>query len=609
MAANGNDTNPGTQSAPVKTLVRAYAVTPSGGTLVIRGGTYRDGTTTRISKTITIQPYPHEQVWFDGMDVPTGWTSASNNQWTLNWSTPSYCNGHYYDTAFRSQTANGPCTYYDQYGDTSNPLSPDPQMVYIDGMYIHEVATAAEAVGNNFYYNQPAHSIVLGTNPAGHVVEVTARPTAIFIEGGPGSVTIRGIGFAHYASDNFADAAGHGAVIVNSPNSTFENDVFAENAGAGLQFADPRNGVIRGVYFWHNGANGIDANGHQKSPGITDNLLMENNVFDGNNAERFGVGCSYSCEASGSKWAHIVGGTVKNNIFKNGIGTAHGWWCDMACTNVKVVNNAFMNNGGDGVFYEISDTGIIASNLIVGNGVYGIKMGSANTKIYNNTVVSNGVGALVYDDNRSVNHNWGTDAGPDTVNVDMANNIFSMNRGNIVQSWRTDSTYGLNTGPNTFYSNYDYNSYYRSGTTPYVSEWRDGTQFLYSTVAALTAGKGKEVHGQDITSGSDPFFMNASAGDYRLRTTSVAYNTGMALPADVATALGIAASPVSRGAMNWPGQQQANGGDVNNDGRVNALDLSILISHDGQNFAAADFNHDGTVGAADLAILLSKWTW
>ena len=50
-------------------------------------------------------------------------------------------------------------------------------------------------------------------------------------------------------------------------------------------------------------------------------------------------------------------------------------------------------------------------------------------------------------------------------------------------------------------------------------------------------------------------------------------------------------------------------GDVNGDSRVNALDLSALISHDGENYAAADFNKDGTVGAADMAILLSKWTW
>ncbi|HEX8226605.1 MAG TPA: dockerin type I repeat-containing protein, partial [Candidatus Saccharimonadales bacterium] len=50
-------------------------------------------------------------------------------------------------------------------------------------------------------------------------------------------------------------------------------------------------------------------------------------------------------------------------------------------------------------------------------------------------------------------------------------------------------------------------------------------------------------------------------------------------------------------------------GDVNGDGRVNALDLSALISRDGQNYPAADFNGDGTVGAADMAILLSRWTW
>lgn len=50
-------------------------------------------------------------------------------------------------------------------------------------------------------------------------------------------------------------------------------------------------------------------------------------------------------------------------------------------------------------------------------------------------------------------------------------------------------------------------------------------------------------------------------------------------------------------------------GDVNGDGRVNALDLSALISHDGQDYPAADFNNDGAVGAADLAILLARWTW
>ncbi len=50
-------------------------------------------------------------------------------------------------------------------------------------------------------------------------------------------------------------------------------------------------------------------------------------------------------------------------------------------------------------------------------------------------------------------------------------------------------------------------------------------------------------------------------------------------------------------------------GDTNGDSRINAIDLSVLLSHDGLNFAAADFNNDGVVGAADLAILLGHWTW
>jgi hypothetical protein len=61
--------------------------------------------------------------------------------------------------------------------------------------------------------------------------------------------------------------------------------------------------------------------------------------------------------------------------------------------------------------------------------------------------------------------------------------------------------------------------------------------------------------------------------------------------------------------INVTQPQPGGQGDVNGDSRVNALDLSALISRDGENYPAADFNGDGTVGAADMAILLSKWTW
>ena len=49
-------------------------------------------------------------------------------------------------------------------------------------------------------------------------------------------------------------------------------------------------------------------------------------------------------------------------------------------------------------------------------------------------------------------------------------------------------------------------------------------------------------------------------------------------------------------------------GDVNGDGHVSVIDLSILLSHWGTNYSAADFNHDGTVNVIDLSVLLSHWT-
>lgn len=48
-------------------------------------------------------------------------------------------------------------------------------------------------------------------------------------------------------------------------------------------------------------------------------------------------------------------------------------------------------------------------------------------------------------------------------------------------------------------------------------------------------------------------------------------------------------------------------GDLNNDGIVNAQDLSLLLSNYGTNNSTGDVNKDGTVNAIDLSILLSHY--
>jgi hypothetical protein len=55
------------------------------------------------------------------------------------------------------------------------------------------------------------------------------------------------------------------------------------------------------------------------------------------------------------------------------------------------------------------------------------------------------------------------------------------------------------------------------------------------------------------------------------------------------------------------GTPAAKTGDINNDGSVNVLDLSALLSAWGTSNAKADLNHDGSVNVIDLSALLSHW--
>jgi len=48
-------------------------------------------------------------------------------------------------------------------------------------------------------------------------------------------------------------------------------------------------------------------------------------------------------------------------------------------------------------------------------------------------------------------------------------------------------------------------------------------------------------------------------------------------------------------------------GDVNNDGKVNIYDLSVMLSHWNAKYAAADLNNDGVVNSLDLSVLTGHW--
>ncbi|RKH36007.1 DNRLRE domain-containing protein [Corallococcus praedator] len=562
LATNGNDSNAGTQAAPVATLNRAIALVPStGGTIVVRGGTYRDwynngaGNYKVNTKPITFQAYPHEQAWFDGTDLKpaSAWTSDGAGHWFMDWSTPSFCNGGYYTYKYDAQptTNQGPCSHYDMYGDPANPAAGDPQMVFIDGAYVHEVKTLAEATPGNFFYDWTHRRIYIATNPTGHTVEVAARPVAMVL--GTTGHKVMGLGFRRYATNEYSNTT-NAALYIGATNSLVENCVFTQMAAGSLSIK-PQGGVVRGSVFANNGFTAIGSNGSTNSATlVTDGLLLEGSVINANNTERFGTNCSRSCAQAGVKIAHMNGFTVRNNVFENNLNGA-GFWCDEDCRDGVMVYNIFRNNK-IGIFYEVSDTGIIASNLIYDNTYAGIQACSSNTKIYNNTLINNAaINIWIYDDSRNEQDKRGSDIGPDTVNVDVSNNILSGGNITTLKASRSDSNF-TNTGPNTFFSGLDYNSYYRSGgSTKSLINWVDTGGVNYTSLAAVRTARGWENNGHDLASGGDPFFVNQTLRNYVVRSTSPAYNSGKPLPADVAQVLGVPSGTVtSRGALSWPGR-------------------------------------------------------
>lgn len=585
MAITGNDSNTGTESAPVKTLNQAISLAPSGGTIVIRGGVYRDSYHKSgqpyyyqiLTKQLTFQVYPHEQVWFDGTEVQdtSSWTSDGAGHWYKSWNTPQFCDGAYYDFPYnnQSQTGNltgasgktytsntGPCSHWDVYGnaEANYPAAGDPQMVFIDGQQMPEVDQLSLATGGKFYYDWTNKKIYISTNPSGHTVELAVRPNAL-VTGAVGT-EIKGIGFRRFATNEYSNLTS-GAVYMGGSNFVVENCMFTQNAASSL-YMDPQGSTLDHVAEVNNGFSSTGGNGHSQG-GDPDNVVVENSLLANNNTEHFDLNCSLSCGQAGMKMAHMKGFTFKNNLVENNQGA--GFWCDENCTGGVIVDNLFLNNTNAGIFYEVSSQGIIASNVVANTTTTGtasgIQVASATTKVYNNTIITNHANESiwVYDDARDACDLRNTQIGPDTTGVSIVNNVI-YNTNKTVASIDADgqATGCGSTQPDQFFDTIDYNAYYRqNGTNVYsLVRWNPygGPDLKWNTLADFTAAKGYGAHGIDITTGGDPFFVDLANGNYNIRNNSQAYQSGTSLPSDVANAIGVTtAANQNRGALIWPG--------------------------------------------------------
>ncbi|UYZ63894.1 right-handed parallel beta-helix repeat-containing protein [Hymenobacter weizhouensis] len=528
----GNDTTgTGTEAKPWRSLSKAVAAAPAGSTIVCRAGTYRGASNgaVKLTKRLTIQPYPSEQVWFRGSLVVKDWV-AEGNIWRKQ----------------SGWTYGFPRVVGDEYLDLANyPLADHRDMVFVNGARLVQVATKAEVGPGKFYVDYTSKQLYVGDNPGGKTVEATAFGHGLeLVQSGSavaGGSQVRGLGLAHFANH---------ALVNGAPNVLVENNTLVWNGVGGLNIwgeGRARQMRVQHNTFSYNGRKGM---GGSRATG----LRVENNVFSHNNVERY----SARWDAAGIKITRSDSIRIgRNQVFDN---QSVGIWLDISCTNSVVVQNTVHHNGRYGMFFEISHRGIFAGNTVYDNADSGIhSSNSTSLQIWNNTLARNKKNIFIDDSQRNNTDSAEIARGITWIATDhvVKNNLLSNTVGgaSLLETWR--ECRAAFTLPLVREANF--NGYYRTSATQptNVIRWNEpvtsncGT--AYPSVAGFHASTGFESDGLDLSGGSaNPFFVDEAANDYRLKNggSNPAFRRGQPLPQDVAQALGVPAGvPVDLGAL------------------------------------------------------------
>ncbi len=365
-ACDGRKENRGTRLSPYS-LQHAMETAPEGGTVVLRGGTYRVGGLD-FPRRLVLQPAQGETVWLKGSVVVGDWT-RDGAAWRHDGWAAAFPPGGYNATVL------------DKIIERNYPMAAHGDMVFMDGVALSQVGSREELQSGRFHVDYEEKVLFLGDDPTGKMVEATVQAFGLRIRrkgalNASGSV-VRGIGFAHYADHGM----GVGARDVLVEDCTF---VWNGDTGlninpwvGGIENSAPSDCVVRGNTFTANGQAGA-------SIAYATRLIVEGNTFACNNVERF----RRDWAAAGIKLVECSELILRSNLAVDNHAT--GIWMDINVNGALVHHNKAINNAAIGIFFEISDECVIAFNVCRGNNT-GIQVSNATrAQVWNNTLIDNG---------------------------------------------------------------------------------------------------------------------------------------------------------------------------------------------------------------------------
>lgn len=506
VAPHGSDSAAGSKAAPWRTVGRAAR---AGGVIVLRAGTYHEDLELTGRK-VTLQPYPGEVVWFDGSQQVTGWVRDGSTWRKDGWT-----------AKFDSTDPNAHGSSSLRMVDPKFPMANHPDEVFAKGRHLEQVKSKDQVKPGTFYVDYAASKLYVGDQPTD--IAATTLAEALYLHGADGSV-VRGIGFRRYATP----IKRLGAVKGYANNLTFENNVFADTALAGLSLRGS-NITVRHNAFLRNGQLGLHAN-------QTDHAKISGNLLEGNNAAHFKI----IPVAGGMKVTKSRNTRIVDNLVRGNAGA--GIWCDVACVNIVIARDVVTGNTGHGIQFEISDRALIVGNVVANNDRYGIRvLESSHARLWNNTVAGNALRQIdVLDGTRK-------EVGPIT-GTEIRDNLLEPKGGGSDQLLGVADSNARN--PAKKMATTDANAYYRpSGKPNSVIHWADGPHSFadFGDLAKFRSDTGQEKNGIAVNEAA-PF---ADRESYRLKPDSDPLRAGLPVPADVAALLGVKAG--ARAGIGAPG--------------------------------------------------------
>ena len=334
---------------------------PTGSTLCFAAGLHRISQTIRPKANMTIAS--DDRAVLTGSVPLSGW-SKSGAQWVTRGALPA------------AYGKSGACE------DDKANICYLREQVFVDGDHLTRVASQSSVKAGTFYADYSANAIYLGSDPAGHSVEMSRTSTAI--ESNQPGVTVRGLTIEHFASAPQAGA------LVSGPAWTVKANEVRWNHAVGLMLVKANGAKIERNLVHHNGQLGLGQYNSLKAD-------VTRNVITHNNTDGFWIA---DWESGGMKSTRSSG-TVSGNVIRANKGI--GMWADVADDGRVISSNKIADNAADGIRFEISRNGVIENNTITGNG-FGTGRGSgtslwdggginvntsSNVQVRNNTVTGN----------------------------------------------------------------------------------------------------------------------------------------------------------------------------------------------------------------------------